>query len=95
VTLVRERTIPTERPPLFGEVSATFADRGVSRDQRPRSPTVVISVFLALQIIYLSSLQRAAYRHTESCYCVRAQSHVCRFHISASTLPIKASLLRK
>jgi hypothetical protein len=28
VALVRERTIPTERPPLVGEVSATFADRG-------------------------------------------------------------------
>jgi hypothetical protein len=25
---VRERTIPTERPPLVDEVSATFADRG-------------------------------------------------------------------
>jgi hypothetical protein len=24
VTLVRERTIPTERPPLVGEVSANF-----------------------------------------------------------------------
>jgi hypothetical protein len=29
VALVRERTIPTERPPLVGEVSAKpFADRG-------------------------------------------------------------------
>jgi hypothetical protein len=26
--LVRERTIPTERPPLVGEVVPTFADRG-------------------------------------------------------------------
>jgi hypothetical protein len=25
---VAERTIPTERPPLVGEVSATFADEG-------------------------------------------------------------------
>jgi hypothetical protein len=25
---VRKQTIPTERPPLFGEVSAKFADRG-------------------------------------------------------------------
>ena len=31
VALVRERTIPTERPPPVGEVSANFADRGVSR----------------------------------------------------------------
>jgi hypothetical protein len=26
--LVRQRTIPTERPPLVGEVSANLADRG-------------------------------------------------------------------
>jgi hypothetical protein len=32
--LVRERTIPTERPP-------TFVDRGVSRGQRGGSPTVI------------------------------------------------------
>jgi hypothetical protein len=38
VASVRERTIPTERPPLFGEVSAIFADRGF--------PTVVFSVLL-------------------------------------------------
>jgi hypothetical protein len=28
VVRVRERTIPTERPPLVGVVSAKFADRG-------------------------------------------------------------------
>jgi hypothetical protein len=28
VTLVRERTMPTERLPLVGEVMPTFADRG-------------------------------------------------------------------
>jgi hypothetical protein len=28
VALIRERTIPTERPPLVGEVSADSADRG-------------------------------------------------------------------
>jgi hypothetical protein len=28
VALVRERTMPTERPPLIGEVVRTFADRG-------------------------------------------------------------------
>ena len=38
VALVRERTIPTEQPPLVGEVSANFADRGVSRGQRNGSP---------------------------------------------------------
>jgi hypothetical protein len=34
VALVRERTIPTERPPLVGEVSANFVDKGVSIGQR-------------------------------------------------------------
>ena len=38
VALVRERTIPTERPPLVGEVVPTFAGRGVSRGQRNESP---------------------------------------------------------
>jgi histidinol phosphatase-like PHP family hydrolase len=28
VALVRKRTIPTERPPLVGEVVITFVDRG-------------------------------------------------------------------
>jgi hypothetical protein len=28
MVLVRELTIPTERPPLVGEVMPTFADRG-------------------------------------------------------------------
>jgi hypothetical protein len=45
VALVRERTIPTERPPLVGEVTAKFADRGVSRSQRSESPTAAIPVF--------------------------------------------------
>ena len=45
VALVRERTIPTERPPPVGEVSANFADRGVSRGQHNGSPRPLISVF--------------------------------------------------
>jgi len=46
VALVRERTIPTERPPPVGEVSANFfAGRGVSRGQRNGSPRPLISVF--------------------------------------------------
>jgi hypothetical protein len=44
VALVREQTIPTERPPLVGEVSANFADRGVSHGQCGGSPTAVILV---------------------------------------------------
>jgi hypothetical protein len=36
--LVRQRTIPTERPPLVGEVSANFSGERVSRDQRNESP---------------------------------------------------------
>jgi hypothetical protein len=34
VTLVGERTIPTERPPLFDEVSANFCVFRMSRGQR-------------------------------------------------------------
>jgi hypothetical protein len=37
VALVRKRTIPTERPPLLGEVSANFCGKRVSRGQRDRS----------------------------------------------------------
>jgi hypothetical protein len=37
MTLVRERTIPTERPPLVGEVSANFCGERVSRGQRDGS----------------------------------------------------------
>jgi hypothetical protein len=33
VALVQERTIPTERPPLIGEVSANFCGYKVSRGQ--------------------------------------------------------------
>jgi hypothetical protein len=45
VALVRKRTIPTERPPLVGEVSATFSGERVSRGQRNESPRPLISVF--------------------------------------------------
>jgi hypothetical protein len=44
--LVRERTIPTDRPPLVDEMLSTFVDRGVSRGQRGGSPTVVNVSFL-------------------------------------------------
>jgi hypothetical protein len=37
VAWVRKRTIPTERPPLVGEVSANFCGRRVSRGQRDGS----------------------------------------------------------
>jgi hypothetical protein len=40
---VRERTIPTERPP---PVSQLLADRGMSRGQRQRVPTAVKLCFL-------------------------------------------------
>jgi hypothetical protein len=40
--LVRERIIPTERPPLVDEIlMPTFVDRRVSRGQSSGSPTVV------------------------------------------------------
>jgi hypothetical protein len=44
VALVLEQTIPTERPPLVGEVSAYFLDRGVSRSLRGGTPNAVILV---------------------------------------------------
>jgi hypothetical protein len=43
--LVRQRTIPTKRPPLVGEVSANFSGQRVSRGQRNESPQPLISVF--------------------------------------------------
>jgi hypothetical protein len=43
--LVRQRTIPTERPPLVAEVSANFSRQRVSRGQRNKSPRPLISVF--------------------------------------------------
>ena len=55
VALVLERTIPTERPPPVGEVSANFfADRGVSRGQRNGSPRPLISVFWTGAAIFYS-----------------------------------------
>jgi hypothetical protein len=44
VALVRERTVPTERPPLVGEVVPTL--RIVLRGQRNGSPRSLVSVFL-------------------------------------------------
>jgi hypothetical protein len=38
VALVRERTIPTERPQLVGEVSVNFCGQKVSHDQRNGYP---------------------------------------------------------
>jgi hypothetical protein len=43
--LGRQLTIPTERPPLVGEVSANFSGYRVSRGQRNESPRPLISVF--------------------------------------------------
>jgi hypothetical protein len=51
--LVSQRTIPTERPPLVGEVSASFSGSRVSRGQRDGSPRSLISVssFLILLLV--------------------------------------------
>jgi hypothetical protein len=43
--LVLQQTIPSERPPLVGEVSANFSGQRVSRGQRNESPRPLISVF--------------------------------------------------
>jgi hypothetical protein len=45
VVVVRKQTIPTERPPLVGEVSANFYGYRVWRGQRNGSPRPLISVF--------------------------------------------------
>jgi hypothetical protein len=45
MALVRKRTIPTERPPLVGEVSANFCGESVLRGQRNEFPRPLISVF--------------------------------------------------
>jgi hypothetical protein len=52
VALVCEHTLPTEGAPLV-RIVPTFADRGVSRGQRGRSPAAVISVFLAIIIVII------------------------------------------
>jgi hypothetical protein len=45
VVLVRERTIPTEQPPLVGEVSANFSLIDGFAWSARRIPTAVFSVF--------------------------------------------------
>jgi hypothetical protein len=56
VALVRERTIPTERPPPVGEVSANFCgSRGVTWSAQ-RVPTAVNLCFLDLEpLLFYSS----------------------------------------
>jgi hypothetical protein len=45
VALVRKRALPTERPPLVGEVSANFLRVEDVAWSRQRIPTAVFSVF--------------------------------------------------
>jgi hypothetical protein len=45
VAVVRKRTIPTERPPFFGEVSANLCGYRVLRGERNEFPRPLISVF--------------------------------------------------
>ena len=55
VALVRERTIPTERPPPVGEVSANFCgQRGVAWSAQ-RVPTAVKLCFLDLEPLHFYS----------------------------------------
>jgi hypothetical protein len=55
VALVRERTIPTERPRLSTNLLSTFADREVSRSQRGGSSMAVISSSRPEQLLFLST----------------------------------------
>jgi hypothetical protein len=45
VAVVRKRNIPTERPPLVGEVNANLCGKRVLRDQRNEFPRPLNSVF--------------------------------------------------
>jgi hypothetical protein len=55
VTLVRKRTIPTERPPLVGEVSANFCELGVLSGQRNGSPRPYFQVSRTEPLLSLPS----------------------------------------
>jgi hypothetical protein len=53
VALVRERTVPTELPPLVGE--ANLADRGESRGQRVGSLPLYSQVYRPKPLLFLPS----------------------------------------
>jgi hypothetical protein len=55
VALVGERTVPTERQLLVGEVSAKFSNRLLSHTQCNGSPTAVTSVSRPESLLFLSS----------------------------------------
>jgi hypothetical protein len=55
MTLVRQRTIPTERPPLVGEVSANFCGLRVSRGQLNGSPRPYSRFCRPEPLLFLSS----------------------------------------
>jgi hypothetical protein len=74
--LVRERTIPTDRPPLVEEILVpTFVDRGMLRGQRGGSSTVVNLSFLDQSRYFYVDLYElpnifsftSAYFSTEKC----------------------------
>jgi hypothetical protein len=82
VVLVRERTIPTERPPLVGEVVSTFADRGVAWSAQ-RIPTAVNFGFLDRSCYFsfkpsLNILRTdVTNRHQIEQACVAVRPHSC------------------
>jgi hypothetical protein len=55
VALVRERTIPTERPPLVDEVSANFCGKRVSRFLRNGSSRPYSMYSIREQLLFLRS----------------------------------------
>jgi hypothetical protein len=55
VALVRERTIPTEWPPLVGEVSANFWGYRVSRGQRNGFPRLYSRISRPEPLLFLKS----------------------------------------
>jgi hypothetical protein len=70
VVSVLKRTIPTERPPLVGEVSANFCGYRVPRDQRDRSlrpysrisrPRIILSVLQNCNFVVVMAYMRICF----------------------------------
>jgi hypothetical protein len=65
VAWVRERTIPTEQPPLFGEVSANFCEQTVPRGNCDNH-TTVFSIFWPELLPFLPSSSTTPLLHRKS-----------------------------
>jgi hypothetical protein len=100
VALVRERTIPTKRPPLVGELSANFCGYRVKRGQRNGSlcrslgfldgnDFTILSItgnIYKLQSTFRGSLATMAWSVLSSCMCL-ADQHSTIFTLLRGILP--------